>query len=413
MIDHLFRHQYGKMVAILTRIFGLEHLDTIEDAVQDTFINAMRAWQGSWPDNPEAWLTTASKNRVLDLLRKISAEDHRIAKMESGVESIAIHQLFLDHEVKDSLLRMIFTACHPALKPKDQIAFALKVVSGFSGKEIATALLLKPESVKKSLVRARKVIQEQQVVFEIPNQSNLKIRLYRVLEVVYLIFNEGFHSHRKEVLVREDLCGEAIRLAKNLLENPYTATPDSYALLAMFCFQSARLRSKLNGQLEVISLKDQDRSQWHEPLIVLGNEYMDKAASAGVFGLYHYEAAIAGAHATASCYEKTDWDKVLFWYQQLYQLEPSPFNLLNQAVVQLERKQFQSVLILLDTIKPKSLEQRSYLYHGTYAEYGYRIGDKPLTLEHIETALVLVNNDAERSFLQKKKQHYLEESKML
>ena len=131
MIDHLFRHQYGKMVAILTRIFGLQHLATVEDAVQDTFITAMRAWQGSVPENPEAWLTQAAKNRTLDLFRKLSAEDARIAKIDAGAATIPLNELFLDHEVEDSVLRMVFAACNPALNPKDQLAFALKTISGY------------------------------------------------------------------------------------------------------------------------------------------------------------------------------------------------------------------------------------------------------------------------------------------
>ncbi len=190
-LDHLFRHQYGKMVSILTRIFGLANLEIIEDAVQDTFIKAMVAWRNGMPENPEAWLTKAAKNRTIDLFRKLSADKKRLPKITSGPSAIALNDLFLDTEIEDSQLRMIFTACHPILNPKDQLSFALKTVSGFSAKEIASALLLKEETVKKRLMRARKSIAEQNVSFQIPQGKDLPERLSRVLEVLYLIFNEG------------------------------------------------------------------------------------------------------------------------------------------------------------------------------------------------------------------------------
>lgn len=406
LIDHLFRHQYGKMVSILTRIFGLHHLEIIEDAVQDTLINAMRSWQGGMPENPEAWLTKSAKNRVLDLLRQLSATDARIAKLETGESTIAINELFLDHEIDDSILRMIFTACNPALNPKDQIAFALNIIAGFSRKEIAVALLLKEETVKKRLVRSRKMIAQKSVKFEIPLGKNLELRLARVLEVIYLIFNEGFHSNRKEILIREDLCGEAMRLAQVLLKNTITATSESHALFALFCFQTARLKSKINDQNEIISLKEQDRSQWYGPLIKLGHQHMNRAVEATFFGHYHYEAAIAAEHIMAPSYDKTDWDKILLWYQKLNDLEHSPFNLLNMAVVQLQLKKLNEAESLLKQVKPEDLEQRAYLYYGTYAEYYYVSGNNAEAVRLVDKAKELVSNESELNYLARKKEKY-------
>jgi len=169
LIDHLFRHQYGKMVSVLTRIFGLSHLEMIEDAVQDTFASALLKWRTKLPENPEAWLTLAAKNRAIDLLRKTKAEDNRIQHLQTGPSAMVLSDLFLDHEIEDSQLRMIFTACHPLLNPKDQMAFALKTVSGFNTREIASALLTKEESIKKRLSRARKDIQKHQITFDFPD----------------------------------------------------------------------------------------------------------------------------------------------------------------------------------------------------------------------------------------------------
>lgn len=406
LVDHLFRHQYGKMVSILTRIFGLQHLDTIEDAVQDTFINALRVWQNEIPEKPEAWLTQAAKNRALDLFRTLGAEHKRAPKMENGPSTIALNELFLDSEITDSQLRMIFAACNPLLHPKDQIAFALKTISGFSQKEIAAALLLKEETVKKRLSRAREAIRKGNISFEIPVGPELPKRLQRVQEVLYLIFNDGFHSIRKELLVREDLCGEAMRLCKMLLDHPLTQTAESHALMALMCFQSARLKSKVNAQNEVVSLREQDRSLWHAPLMYMGYQMMDKAAETESFSTYHYEAAIAFEHVQAKDYESTDWKQILFWYEQLEHLHPSLFNQLNRAVVHLQLEEFDNAETLLKGIDSRLLEQRAYLYHGLWAEYHYKRGEQNKALEQIEQALSQVSNASEKSYLERKRELY-------
>jgi len=226
------------MVAALTRIFGPSNLETIEDAVQDTFIKAMMVWREKIPENPEGWLMTAAKNRAIDLFRKLSADEKRLLKIDSGTSAIALGEVFLESEIEDAQLRMIFMACHPSLNPQDQIAFALKTISGFSSKEIASALLLKEETVKKRLVRARKSIAKLDLEFKIPQGADLPSRLNRVLEVLYLIFNEGFHSGRKEILVRKELCGEAMRFCQMLLKNPFTKTAKAHALFGLMCFHS-------------------------------------------------------------------------------------------------------------------------------------------------------------------------------
>ncbi len=404
MIDHLFRHQSGKMVSVLTRIFGLENLETVEDAVQDTFASALLAWRGKMPDNPEGWLMQAAKNRVIDLFRKLSAEKKRIPMVENGPASMAIYDLFLDNEIADSQLRMIFTACHPVLNPKDQIAFALKTISGFSSKEIASALLLKEETVKKRLSRARKAITGQEVTFEIPQGNALPPRMNRVLEVIYLIFNEGFHSGRKDMLIRKELCGEALRLCRMLLGNPFTQSGAAYALFGLMCFQTARIDSKVNEENEIIDLKNQDRKKWYLPLIMMGHEAMTQAVESDEYSSFHFEAAIAAEHIQAATFESTNWDKILILYKKLYELQPSAFHLLNIAIVQLQRKEYAIALKLLQKLDPAGLEQRAYLYYGSYAEYFALQGNREKAIESIDRALSLVQNEAERQFLEKKKQ---------
>lgn len=402
-MDHLFRHHYGKMVSVLTRIFGLSNLELIEDAVQDTFIKALAAWRINKPENPEAWLTKAAKNRVIDLFRKLNADQKRIPKIDSGPATYAINELFLDNEIEDSQLRMIFTACHPILNPKDQIAFALKTISGFSTREIASALLLKEESIKKRLMRARKSIVEKKLSFEIPQGAELPKRLSRVLETLYLTFNEGFHSNRKDLLIRKELCGEAIRLCQLLRNNEYTKTSAAHALFALMCFHTARLDSKVGENQEIIDLKNQDRSKWYAPLIIMGNAAMDEAVTDGIYSSYHYEAAIASEHLISKSFEDTNWDKILMWYEKLAEIQPAAITMLNIAVVHIQRKDYQKASDILLEQDPLDLEQRGYLYYGTWAELYLHQGEYHKAIKSLEEAIRLVNNDAEKCYLTKKK----------
>ncbi len=403
LIDHLFRHHYGKMVSVLTRIFGLAHIETIEDAVQDAFIKATLSWTHKMPDHPEAWLTQAAKNRVLDIFRKLKTQKKHLPRLSSGPSTIAVNELFLDSEIEDSQLRMIFTACHPQLDPRDRIAFALKTVSGFSTKEIASALLTKEDSVKKRIQRARKNIQKKEIHFAIPQGKELPERNDSVLEVLYLIFNEGFHSNRKDILVRKDLCGEALRLCQLLLKREATRSSEGYALLALMCFHAARLDSKVNDEGEIVDLKHQDRSLWHFPLMQLGNQAMTKAVDEGFFSAYHYEAAIAAEHLKARSFDKTNWESIFNWNQALYELQPSPSVALNMVVAQIQQGNFEDAHERLLQIEPADLEQRAYLYYGTYAEYYKKQGEVKKALSCMELAISAVQNDSERAYLEKKK----------
>ncbi|WP_298239295.1 sigma-70 family RNA polymerase sigma factor [uncultured Algibacter sp.] len=407
LIDHLFRYHSGKMVSVLTRIFGLKHLDIIEDAIQDTFIKASISWRTKQPENPEAWLTQAAKNRVFDIFRKLKTQQKHFPNLHQGTNTIAIHDLFLDNEIADAQLRMIFTACHLKLDPRDRISFALKTVSGFSIKEISSALLTKEDTIKKRLSRARKTIQESHIKFKIPQGKGLAERLESVLEVLYLIFNEGFHSNKKEQLVRKELCREALRLTQILLKNNITRVPEAYALCALMCFHSSRLETKTNTENELLDLKHQDRSKWYWPLIKLGNSMMNNAVETNEFSCYHYEAAIAAEHLRARTFEDTNWDKILYWYQCLSLLQPMPIHVLTMAVISMQKQDFKMAKNYLDQLKPENFEQRAYLFYGTKADYYIGRKNKQKALEQIDLAINLVNNNLEKDYLLKKKAQLL------
>lgn len=402
-IDHLFRNQYGKMVSILTRMIGLHHLSLAEDAVQDTFIKAMSSWKiKGIPERPEAWLMTAAKNRAIDLIRKTKSDQKRDLLLSNGASSMNIDELFLSTEIEDSVLRMIFTACHPVLKPKDQIAFALKTISGFSASEIATSVLSNTESIKKSLQRARKSIIDNQLKFEIPQGMELKRRLSRVHEVIYLIFNEGYHSTNKTKLIRDELCKEALRLARILTDHTYSHNRDTMALMAMMCFHSARIPARLDSDNEIIPLAEQDRSKWHKALVNTGNKYMTKAVETDEYSSYHYEAAIASEHLRADTLENTDWNQILIWYDHLYTLHPTPMILLNKAIVMLQLEQYESAKSLLDSVNPKDLAKREYLYHSIYAEYYKHLGDIDTAIDNLLSAMKVISNEQEKKYLTRK-----------
>ncbi len=402
-IDHLFRTHSGKMVSVLTRIFGLTHLEIIEDAIQDTFIKASISWKEQQPENPEAWLTKAAKNRILDIFRTLKAEKKHVPNFNYNTSSIAVNELFLDTEIEDAQLRMIFTACHPSLDSRDRISFALKTVSGFSINEIATALLTKEETIKKRLFRARKAIQKEQLKFTIPQGKLLSKRLDSVMEVLYLIFNEGFHSNKKEKLVQKELCGEAMRLSQMLLKNKLTRKPSCYALFALMCFHSARLDTKTNTNNELLDLKTQDRSKWYFPLVELGNTMMNKAVENDEFSSYHYEAAIAAEHVRSSSFENTNWDKILYWYQCLNNIQPMPSHILTMSVVCIQNKDYKTAKIHLDQLQPNDFAQRTYLYYGTLADYYSKTKNIQEAIKNIDLALETVNNKLEKEFLEKKK----------
>ncbi len=406
-IDHLFRHHSSKMVSVLTRLFGLRNLDIIEDAIQDTFIKASVSWRRELPENPEAWLTKAAKNRTIDIFRKLNSERRLSPKIQQGTDLIAINEIFLESEIEDAQLRMIFTACHPKLKPYQRISFALKTVSGFSIKEISSALLTKEDTVKKRLTRSKRIILQEKIEFNIPQGKDLTRRLESVLEVLYLIFNEGFHSNSKEQLIRKDLCGEAMRLCQLILKREDTRTSASYALYALMCFHSARLSSKTNTNNELLDLKHQDRRKWHVPLIELGNLMMHKAVQDSEFSCYHYEAAIASEHLRASSFEKTNWKKILHWYQKLNALQPMPIHILTMAVVCLQVKDYKGAHDYLKQITAGDFEQRAYLYYATQSDYNYAVKNNDLALYHIDMALDHVNNKLERDFLVRKKDAFL------
>lgn len=403
LVDHLFRHEHGKMVSVLMRVFGLVNIDLAEDIVQDTFYKALKTWRfKGLPENPSAWLMKVAKNGAIDVLRKKATATHYQINLSYPAIDENIDSFFYESEIEDNQLRLIFTCCHPDLKDKDQIAFTLKTVSGFGVKEIAKALIATKESIKKRLQRARSQIIKSQLDFEIPTGKDLETRLESVLSVLYLLFNEGYNSSKQDELIRRDLCAEAMRLCKLVDEHPSISSGSTSALLAMMCYHAARFESRMTPDNEIILLSEQDRSKWNRDLIFVGNKYMNKSIQMDHYSVYHIEAGIAAEHCMAVRFEETNWKNLLKLYEMLYKVKPGPFVLLNKIVVLLQLNELNEARVLIESIDPGTLVNTTHLYHSVAAEVYHRFGENENTFSHLTAALEYAPTDAEEKLLRRK-----------
>ncbi|HET7179743.1 MAG TPA: sigma-70 family RNA polymerase sigma factor, partial [Chryseosolibacter sp.] len=297
LTDHLFRHEAAKMIAVLTRLFGFHNAQMVEDVIQDAFAKALSDWRFKIPDNPSGWLTQVAKNKAIDIVRRqryqneFAAETSALLKSEYTATP-TIDNMFLDHEIQDSQLQMIFACCHPSLDAEDQIALTLKSCSGFSVAEIASGLLSNPETIKKRIQRSRASLSEKKIQLGIPNGSDLKSRLDVVLQTLYLLFNEGYNSSSTEELIRKDLCQESLRLAILLTRHPLIQSPKCHALVALMTLLTSRFGARLTEDSEIVLLEDQDRSKWDKELINVGLGYLERAMQGDEVTGYHLQAAI-------------------------------------------------------------------------------------------------------------------------
>ena len=405
LAGHLFRSEAGKMVSVLTRIFGLSHIEIAEDIVQDTFLKALDEWSyNDVPQNPQAWLYKVAKNKTIDYLRHqkhvqdYESDVSHLLKSEWTLSS-SVNSMFLDNEIQDSQLRMIFASCHPSLPVESQIALTLKTLCGFSIKEISRALLTTEANVNKRLFRAKQKLREEHLKFEIPMGGELSNRLDSVYRVIYLIFNEGYLSTESEKIIRKDLCAEALRLCQLLSEHKIGDKPKTYALFSLMCFHCSRLDARIDDKGYIILLKEQDRKLWNKALIAKGFEYLSKSSSGNELTEYHLEAGIASYHSSAASFGETDWESIMKLYEILEKINPSPVTLLNKAIVLSQING--SKAALEEVLKIKNLE-KYYLYHSTLAELYKEQNQNDKAIKHLEQALSLTNSDAEKSLIKKR-----------
>ncbi len=405
LAGHLFRHESGKMAAVLTRIVGLQNLDLAQDLVQDTLLKAINTWKiKGIPENPSAWLYTVAKRKALDAIRqkKIHAEiesDLARAFQSEWTMAPAVQHLFFDHEIEDSQLRMMFACCHPAIPYESQIALTLKTLCGLSISEIAHSFLTNDETITKRLYRAREKIRQEKIELEIPSPQTLVSRLETVLHTIYLLFTEGYNSSHPNQLIRHDLCEEAMRLCLLLIKKPLTDLPSARALMALMCFQASRGDARIDGSGNIILLQYQNRKLWNRPLIEKGNEYINASAAGEELSEYHLEAAIAACHANAPYFEATNWKRILSLYELLSTIKSDPIVELNKAIVLGLAESPQGGLEKLRAIK--GLENNS-IYHAAIGDFFQQLKNFTQAKRHYALALDLTKSKSEIELLQNK-----------
>jgi RNA polymerase sigma-70 factor (ECF subfamily) len=331
LVDHLFRHASGRIVAVLTRALGPARLDLVEEVVQEALVRALETWP--WrgvPENPAGWLMQVARNRALDRLRREAVYRRKLEAFPARQVSSGESPAFGDQPSDE--LSMVLMCCHPELPREWRVALTLKTVSGFGVGEIARAFLTTEGAVAQRIVRAKRLIRDRGIVFERPEGEDLRARLESVLEVAYLVFNEGYGAYEGESLTRGDLVEEAIRLTSMLATESATATPAVHALQALLYLQSSRLPARTDEGGRLVPLAEQDRSRWDRGLVAAGLRALDRAAEGDERTTWHVEAGIAACHAVAPSDEATDWPTILTLYDALYRLNPSPVVALNRVV---------------------------------------------------------------------------------
>ena len=406
--DHLFRREAGRMVATLTRIFGVHNLALAEDVVQDAFCRALEVWKfRGVPENPSAWLMATAKNRALDVLRRertactFAPELGRLLESEWTVAP-AVKELFGPAAIKDDQLRMMFSCCHPRLPEEAQVALVLHILCGLSIGEVAGAFVSGGHAMEKRITRAKKVLAGSKRLFDIADATDFGKRLPAVQRALYLLFNEGYHGASAEFAVRTELCQEAMRLAAILRDHPLAATPTTFALSGLMCLHAARLPARLGASGELLSLFEQDRSKWDVNLTAEAERLLDASASGTELSEYHIEAAVAWVHTTAPHAKDTDWKMIVSLYDQLLGMRPSPVVALNRAIAVGHSEGPERGLEEIRAITGSDRLSTYPFYHAALGEFESRSGRPREAREHFAAALALARNATERRFLEQR-----------
>jgi len=408
LVEHLFRDESGKMVATLTRIFGIEHLNLAEDVVQEALSRALQTWPyRGVPQNPSAWIIRASRNLALDVIRRqkiFHAKEAEIARLIERDGSTPGAAIFSEHEIADDRLRMMFVCCHPVIPSEAQVALALKTLCGFSVTEISRAFLTTEAAIAKRLTRAKQKIQEARVPYEIPAGEELARRLDSVLQSLYLLFNEGYKASSGDNLVREELCREAIRLTELLAQHLAGNQPKTHALLALMLLNAARLAAREDREGNLLRLQEQDRTRWNQAMIARGISHLRESAAGDAASEYHLQAGIAACHAMAIHYESTDWDRILSLYDRLTEFDDSPVIALNRAVAVASVRGPKVGLDAVRSIRGREKLSSYYLLYAVIGDLEMRLNNREAAAQEFRKAFELAETKSERAFLLKRLQ---------
>jgi RNA polymerase sigma-70 factor (ECF subfamily) len=397
-IETIYREESRRVLATLIRLLG--DFDLAEEALSEAFAAAMQQWQKEGiPHNPRAWLVSTGRFKTIDQLRRRSRFDNALTKIAEALDIQAHEDLIEDDEdIADDRLRLIFTCCHPSLSPDAQIALTLREVCGLTTEEIARAYLSTPGTVAQRIVRAKAKIRDANIPYEVPSQDQLAERLDAVLQVIYLVFNEGYSSSTGDSAMRHDVSAEAIRLGRLLVE--LLPEPEALGLLALMLLHDARKETRTNADGDLVLLSEQDRSLWNREQIEEGSQLIRRALRMRGFAFYTVQAAIAAIHAEASTAEATDWNEIIGLYDLLLGINPSPVIELNRAVAISMRDGAEAGLALIDALLAQGELADYHLAHSARADFCRQLGKNAEARAAYEKALSLTQQEPERRFLE-------------
>jgi RNA polymerase sigma factor (sigma-70 family) len=410
VVEHFFRHEAGKMISTLTRIFGIEHLNCAEDVVQETLARALQTWPYyGIPKNPSAWITLVAKNLALDLIRRDKVFRNKENQIGHLMEQVSADSAdtatdSVEHGIADDRLRMMFTCCHPLIPQEAQVALALKTLCGFSAAEIARAFLTSEAATAKRLTRAKQRIRDAAIAFEIPVGEELTRRLDSVLQTLYLLFNEGYKASGGEHLVRGELCHEAIRLTALLAEHSAGDQPRAHALLALMLLNGARLPARLDGAGNILRLEEQDRAKWDQAMIARGMYHLMQSTAGDEVSEYHLQAGITACHCAAADYRSTDWTRILALYDRLIEIDDSPIVALNRAVAVANVHGPRAGIEAVEAIHDRQQLDCYYLLYAVLGEFEADLEHRDAAMKHFRKALELATMQSEQVFFTKKLQ---------
>jgi RNA polymerase sigma factor (sigma-70 family) len=406
LVDHLYRHEAGKLVAVLTGVFGPANMELAEDVVHDSLVEAMKDWPyKGLPNDPSAWLYKVARNKALNILNREKYKRQYAAAYLQQINNntSADEGWFQQHTVQDDQLRMIFTSCHPSLSKDSQVALTLKTLCGFSIPEIAHAFFTTEDTINKRLVRARQKIREAEIPFEVPASNEMETRLEAVVETIYLLFNEGYSASSGNEMIRYELCEEAIRLAEMIVIHPAIQNKSSvYALLALMLLNASRFRSRVDKNGNIRTLSEQDRKMWDASLIQKGLVYMEKSAADNRISIYHIMAAISACHCAAPDFESTDWNAILNLYDHLLLIDHSPLVKLNRAVALAKVAGPPKAVEELEQLKNDSSFHSYHLLYATEGEFYFEMKEYSKAAEAYKKAIAHSPLQPEKDLLQKK-----------
>jgi RNA polymerase sigma-70 factor, ECF subfamily len=400
VVEQIYRGESRRVFATLVRVLG--DLDLAEEALHDAFAAAVDQWpREGLPANPRAWLVSAGRFKAIDAMRRRARFDAALGALAERLDDRTREDAPPAEEgVDDDRLRLIFTCCHPALPSEAQVALTLREVCGLTTEAIAAAFLVPPPTLAQRIVRAKAKIRDAGIPYQIPSPDDLQERLENVLQVVYLVFNEGYAASSGESLTRPDVSGEAIRLGRLLME----LLPDVevIGLLALMLLNESRRRARSSPDGEIVLLDEQDRTLWDQPMIAEGRELVDRALASGPIGPYTVQAAISATHASAALAELTDWALIAGWYDLLLRAVPTPIVELNRAVAIAMRDGPEAGLQLVDAILARGDLADYHLAHATRADLCRRLGRSTEARDAYELAHSLARQEPERRFLKRR-----------